>query len=51
MKEYSKEEQLAIFNGIAADGTISKEAEEAILAAITEGKAEELLIGEVTHRS
>lgn len=50
MKEYSKEEQLAIYEGIAADGTISKEAEETILAAIAEGKAEEMLIGEVKRQ-
>lgn len=50
MKEYSKEEQLRIFNGISADGEISKEAEEMILAAIAEGKSEELLIGEVKRQ-
>ena len=50
MKEYSKEEQLRIFNGISADGTLSKEAEETILAAIAEGKAEELMIGEVKRQ-
>ncbi|MBQ6315469.1 MAG: hypothetical protein IKE85_08390 [Mogibacterium sp.] len=50
MKEYSKEEQLRIYNGIAADGTFSKETEETVLAAIAEGKAEELLIGEVKRQ-
>ena len=50
MKEFTKEEQLRVFNGIAADGTISKEAEETILAAIAEGKSEELLIGEVKRQ-
>lgn len=50
MKEFSKEEQMRIYGGISADGTISKEAEEAILAAIAEGKAEELMIGEVKRR-
>jgi hypothetical protein len=50
MKEFTKEEQLRIYNGIAADGTISKEAEETILAAIAEGKSEELLIGEVKRQ-
>ena len=38
MKEYSKEEQNRIFAGIKADGTLTKETEEAILAAIAEGK-------------
>lgn len=50
MKEFTKEEQLRIFNGISADGTISKEAEDMILAAIAEGKAEEILIGEVKRQ-
>ncbi len=50
MKEFTKEEQLRIFNGISADGTVSKEAEEAILAAIAEGKSEELMIGEVKRQ-
>lgn len=50
MKEYSKEEQLRIYSGISADGTVSKESEEAILAAIAEGKAEEIMIGEVKRQ-
>ena len=50
MKEFTKEEQLRIYNGISADGTISKEAEETILAAIAEGRSEELLIGEVKRQ-
>ena len=40
MKEFTKEEQLRIYNGISADGKVSKEAEEMILAAIAEGKSE-----------
>ncbi len=50
MKEYTKEEQLRIFSGISADGTCNKETEEAVLAAIAEGKAEELMIGEVKRQ-
>lgn len=50
MKAYTKEEQLKIYEGISADGKISKEAEEMILAAIAEGKSEELLIGEVKRQ-
>lgn len=50
MKEYTKEEQLRIFSGISADGTFNKETEEAVLAAIAEGKAEELMIGEVKRQ-
>ena len=50
MKEYTKEEQLHIFSGISADGTFNKETEEAVLAAIAEGKAEELMIGEVKRQ-
>lgn len=50
MKEYTKEEQLRIYSGIAADGTFNKETEEAVLAAIAEGKSEELLIGEVKRQ-
>lgn len=50
MKELTKEEQLRIYNGISADGKVSKEAEEMILAAIAEGKSEELLIGEVKRQ-
>ena len=50
MKEFTKEEQLRIYNGISADGKVSKEAEEMILAAIAEGKSEELLIGEVKRQ-
>ena len=50
MKEFTKEEQLRMYNGISADGKVSKEAEEMILAAIAEGKSEELLIGEVKRQ-
>lgn len=50
MKEYTKEEQLKIYEGIAADGTISKEAEEMILAAIAEGRSEGLLRGEIKRQ-
>ena len=48
--EFSKEEQLAVFNGIAADGTLSKEAEETIRGAIAEAKALEAPVWEVKRR-
>ncbi len=50
MKEYTFEEQTRIANGISEDGTISPEAEKEILAAIAEGRAEGLLMGEIKRQ-
>ena len=50
MKIYTKEEQYRIADGISEDGVISKESEEALLAAIAEGRAEGLLMGEIKRR-
>ena len=50
MKIYTKEEQYRIADGISEDGVISKESEEAIRAAIAEGRAEGLLMGEIKRR-
>ena len=49
-KEYTKEEQLAVYEGIAADGTISEEAEAIIREAIDEAKSLEAPVWEVKRR-
>ena len=48
--DISKEELDLILSGLPGDGTISKEAEKAILARIEEGKSKEYPMGEVKRQ-
>jgi hypothetical protein len=48
--DISKEELELILKGLPGDGTISEEAENAILARIEEGKSKEYPMGEVKRQ-